>query len=600
MLSVLLFPFCAMHTKKKTYLEAYFISLFKTKMAYKKNMILWGLMVLLGGVFFWSAQAGTTGTITFDWFAPWDTISSKYSMVHFGLPNGINDYQGGVFWLPSIELKSAEILTYDGASDPNKTRTCRKQIRWLYYNEQRGKRLWPMDQASLNYLKQINNNYASLLIAGGWYTTCSGWQNHMAGTDIYGQITFTDTSNWTIKTTLSAWLMYTINNIISPSPIGLFPSLAYYNNETPVGYLFDSNGGVWFVGGRFDGHEDLLNGIADDNGINDIFTGSTKSGICYNGNCIDGNLEAWLDSAWNLAILGNTLLSRWGLDLNNRKSIIWNIGSMSAIMFSDLINTSDILNGLRRNASSLCLGKEWITPLDSMTEEGSVVCIKDPNGYAPVVIDLSNPSSYNKKDIVVQGKDVILKNTMNYVDWDELPTLNVFIDQWNLYLKPDTPQFNGQTTGSYWMFDANALPVWFTWGVTTGNLLSAPQFAYGQLLRWNIFVNGVVAGFSGSDIYNPAPWIMPNKYYIYGRLASLNTALAPSEKRKIMVRSMFWENTKLVDYLSLSSDVFLWTCGLWAVGSFGTDLTPCAVPWDRFKESAFILVKEYIPTNLFQ
>ena len=50
-------------------------------------------------------------------------------MVHFGLPNGINDYQGGVFWLPSIELKSAEILTYDGASDPNKTRTCRKQIR---------------------------------------------------------------------------------------------------------------------------------------------------------------------------------------------------------------------------------------------------------------------------------------------------------------------------------------------------------------------------------------------------------------------------------------------------------------------------------------
>lgn len=597
MLSVLLFPFCAMHTKKKTYSEAYFISLFKTKMAYKKNMILWGLMVLLGGVFFWSAQAGT---ITFLWFAPWDTISSSYSMVHFALPNYQNDYQGGVFWLPSIELKTAETLIYGGASDPNRTRTCRKQMRWLYYNTQRGNRLWPMDTESLKYLKQINSNYNSLSMGGGWYTTCSWGQNQqMPGSDIYGQITFSEPTYW--DSTLSAWFMYTINNTISDSLIGFYPSLSYYNNETPVWYLFDSLGGVWFVGGKFDDHSNVLNSINANTGINRIFTGSTKENICYNWACILATwdyLEAWLDSAWYLSILGNTLFSRGWLDLENRRSVIWNIGSTSAIMFSDLLNTSDILNELRRNASSLCVGKERIAPSGFESAEGSVVCIKDPDGYDPVEIDLSDPDTYDKKDIVVQGKDVILKNTMEYVGSDELPTLNIFIDQWNLFLQPDTPQFYTQSTGSYRKFDANAIPRWFTWGVTTGSLntTAGKQYAYGQLLRWNIFVNGVVAGLSGTE-FNPEPWKIPNKYYIYGRLASLNTALTPSNWRITMVNSMFWPNTDLINYLSFSSDVFLWRCALNWISS---DWTPCAVPWDHFKDSAFILMKEYIPTNLFQ
>ena len=98
-------------------------------------------------------------------------------------------------------------------------------------------------------------------------------------------------------------------------------------------------------------------------------------------------------------------------------------------MFSDLINISDILNELRRNASSLCVGKNWIAPSGFAGAQGSVVCIKDPDSFAPVVIDLSDTDSYDRKDIIVQGKDVILKNTMSYDNDGNLPMLNIFIDQ---------------------------------------------------------------------------------------------------------------------------------------------------------------------------
>ncbi len=584
------FPFCAMHTKKKTCSDAYFISLFKTKMAYKKNIILGGLIVLLGSIFFfWRAQAGT---ITFDWFAPWDTISSKYSMVHFGFPvdgDATNDLAWGAFWLPNIELNSYQELTYQG-----ETRICRKQIRGLYHNASRGDRLWPIDLKSLNYLKQINTNYNNLSMSGGWYTTCSWGQNRMPWSDIYGQITFNESTYW--DSTLSAWLMYTMNNTISASHSGFYPSLSYYNNETPVWYLFDSLGWVWFVWWIFKNHSGLLQDIKNDKGINDLFTWNTitGTGICY-GTCINKNLQAWLETAWNLTIMGNTLLSRGWLDLTNRQSIFQNIGKKSAIMFSDLINISDILNELRRNASSLCVWKARMEDFPASPSEEQIICINqsDPS---PFVIDLSKPIDYDKKDIIVQGRDVILENTMEYVDADQLPTLNIFIDKWNLYLKPDTPQFSNQTTGTYRTFDADAFYVWHTGGVTTGNLIMASGLAYAQMLRWNIFVNGVIAGFSGEKV-DPEPWIMPNKYYIYGRLASLNTPLAPSDKRKTMVISMFWEDANLEKYLSLSSDVFLWSCGLnW----ISTDWTPCAVSWDYFKESAFILIREYIATNLFQ
>ena len=556
----------------------------------KKITILTSLILMLSALsFFWYSQAGS---ITFEWFSAGDPISSKYSMVHFAFPPDVNDYQWGIFWLPSIEYKSGQVLTYEWASYPNATRTCRKQVRWLYYNEQRGKRLWPMDSASLTYLKQINSDYDALTMTGGWYTTCSGWLAKMPGSDIYGQITFNDPTYW--DTSLSAWLMYTINNEILWSPVGLFPSLAYYNNETPVGYLFDSLGGVWLVGWLFDGHTQLLSALTGDKGINDLFTGNTKSGICYRGACINtGSLDAWRDTAWYLSILGNTLLSRGWLDLEGRKSLIWNIGTKSAIMFTDLLNVSDILNELRRNASSLCVGKAW----NSNDTEDSVTCINGDDSSEPLVVDLSVRSKYDKKDIIVKDRDVILQGTMYKDDDGNLPTLNIFIDKWNLYLQPDTPQFFTHQTWNYRQFDENALPVSLREAVTTGSLLATGT--YGQLLRGNIFVNGLVLGFSG-ELTNLAPWIIPHKYYIYGRLASLNTALAPSDKRVTMISSMFPEDSDLVHYLSFSTDVFLWRCWFWSDASYGTDWTPCGLSWDPFKDSAFILIKEFIPTGLFQ
>lgn len=42
----------------------------------------------------------------------------------------------------------------------------------MYYNSQRGERLWPLDVQTLATLQEANDSYDGLSIAGGLYTVC--------------------------------------------------------------------------------------------------------------------------------------------------------------------------------------------------------------------------------------------------------------------------------------------------------------------------------------------------------------------------------------------------------------------------------------------
>lgn len=567
-------------------------------MHYTKKLIVGGIVAV--GVFIASIGTSSAETIIrFPWFGLGDTIASGYSLVHFTLPDtNTNNFQGGIFWLPNRDLTTPIELTEPTWSNENKTRVCRKQIRGLYYNERRWQRLLPMDELSLVYLRNINSNYNGLTVAWWWYTTCSGGTEALAQTAIYWQTTYTEA--WIWSSNITAWLMYEPNNnTYSTTKLGFYPSLAYFNNETPLGYFLDSygwipgsDGTIWFIGGWFMGHISVLNDVATGNGINNLFEKKGNS-ICQRGSstCVYGwNADAWLDTSWYFSILGNTLLSRGGVDLLWRQSILGNPRNTSSIIFSDLINTSDILNWLRKNANTLCVWKTWYTDISSSSDD-SVVCINNGGGIAidPLIIDLTN-SDYNKKDFIIRWRDVILQWNID----DDVSTLNIFVDEGNLYLKPNTAAFNGGR--GYWLFNKDLIPLWYS-----GNVAASPStwYSYGQLLRWNIFINGLIVWFSGTTTY-PKPIDIPNKYYVYGRVASLNTAFNPSTWRTKMLTDMFGssEYSDLAPYVNLSS-VFTWKCEVWEKAVW-TDGMPCALSNDFFKNSALILMREYIPTWLLQ
>jgi hypothetical protein len=57
-----------------------------------------------------------------------------------------------------------------------------------------------------------------------------------------------------------------------------------------------------------------------------------------------------MDTIWNISVLGNVLLSRGGLEASDRQSVLGNPSMQSSVVFSDVVNTADILNKLRKNA----------------------------------------------------------------------------------------------------------------------------------------------------------------------------------------------------------------------------------------------------------
>lgn len=594
--------------------------------------------------------------LQFGWFQENDPIKNKFSLVHFTLPNAsTNDYQWSFFWLPSKQVLPAQSISFNGA-----TKTCSKQVRWLYYTNAKGARLWPLDAQTLAWLKLLNNDYNGLNIAGGIYTTC-GTSGSTDIYSLYGQLTYTD-NNGQLLGRLSAWFMYEPTTNKVKTGLGLYPSVQYFNNQTPLWYIYDSVAGIGFIGGQLDasGHQAVLSALENGSSINSTFWFGAGSGIVANVGgqtySIESWVYAWLDTLWNISILGNVLLSRWGLDVTNRQSVLGNPSASSSVVFSDIVNTSDILNSLRKNSDALCRGQTKYNEdngfntnfLQWAASNADVVCIVNENGGSeyltdqiPLTINLSNPNEYDWINIVVKWRNVILKGSVPNKQY----SINLFVDNGNVYL--DNGSFatevvnNTANTGSYTVFDAQGnmiadypgggahmilktaynnpnyqVPGWTNWVPLSAHkvyqqLLSAPSWGtgaagigrvnYGTYIRGNIFVNGILAW------YNPLtqwPGATSNKYYFHGRLASLNTALVQSEKRNTFIQNLFGatEAPTIQQFVDFSK-VFKWQCQL---NGFATDANdqltwqPCMVENDLFKFSPFILINTPITTKLLQ
>lgn len=116
------------------------------------------------------------------------------------------------------------------------TGTCYAKIRGIYYNNQRGERVRPLDQNTLTWLQAIHSSYSGMLLSGGLFTNCTG----LVGTswNVYGQLMI-------IQNATTYYLIggTTYNFTGNTHGTWLSWSLERSNNKLSW-YIWDSYGGI--------------------------------------------------------------------------------------------------------------------------------------------------------------------------------------------------------------------------------------------------------------------------------------------------------------------------------------------------------------------
>lgn len=192
----------------------------------------------------------------------------------------------------------------------------------------------------------------------------------------------------------------------------------------PIGYLYDSYGGIGFVGGSLSGHENLINYL---NG-----GGTIQSGFTYSGNYIVENNPSWeitiesgfaaMETMRNLIIQGSVGLSK-SMDEKERISFLGNVNEKTVIYNGSDINSSTVINFAKQKAQSLCQGKQFNQPISTNT---NILCYENTD----LTINLNNTTNYENKTIIVKNGNIILEEGMETTH----PPLDIFIDKGLLYL----------------------------------------------------------------------------------------------------------------------------------------------------------------------
>lgn len=450
------------------------------------------------------------------------SFANKFSFVHFMTPG--NNFVGSAFWLTS---KSIPWITITLNST---TKTCTKQIRWLYFNSQRGKRLRPLDNETLTLLQEQNNSYDDLTITWWLYTTC---ENDPYSNDPYSVVwAITYVREWVTGHIVAGTKLDYQENEIHPQ---FSKSLQYFDNKVLIGYLYDSNGGIGYVGGNLNGHENLINFLNTTGSINEAFMYSWDTIVSSHPDdrqTIIASQNNAMETMRNLIIQGSVGLSK-SMDVMERFSLLGNLQNKTLIYNGGDINSSTLINVAKQNAQILCQGKNIHTTNFTLSSSEKIVCIENSD----VTINLTNTESYENKTIIVKGGDVILEGGMEEIS----PALNLFIDKWVLYL-PDT--MTRQTFDNQW-FPNNMNPI--------------NSWLY---LKGNFIINGLVLA-QGMTWFN-------HKLHLQGKITMLNTPLQPSEGKINQIENIFWSDIHN-EFINLQK-IFTRTCGLDGIAS---DQTTC-------------------------
>ena len=449
------------------------------------------------------------------------SLADRFSPIHFNTPG--NDFVGWIFRLTTKSLTGNMKITLWWEE-----RDCNKQVRGIYFNSQRGKRVWPLDEYTLILLQQTNSWYNQLQLSWWLYTSCTN-NNY----SIFWQVKYNRKNGTSSEIVAGTTLNYAKNTRWS----NFADSLQYFDNKTPLGYIWDSYGGIGFVGGTISWSEELISYVNDGWTINDAFQ-QTGSGITNStGSWIFTSNSSW-DSATNTM---RNLMVQWSVGLSqsmtiqDRTSLLGNPQNKTVIVSTENINNATLINQAKQNMEKVCKGKTWSTNTALQASNDSVLCFQ--NG--PLTIDLlTDETLYHDKTIIMEWGNIVLHNSMQ----STFDGLDIFIDQGNLYL--DNNVSNKQSFDNQWY--AGGTPAVNSWILVRGNII-----INGLLIWWT---PGYESGYQ-------------HKLYIQWKISSLNTPFTPTQTRKDFVTDVLWAG---FDNRVWLQNVFVRTCLLNGVGTDGT------------------------------
>ena len=529
-------------------------------------------------------------------------LAQYFSAVHYSLWG--NDIGGGFFWREVEDLETPVTISANGTGNVE----CYGRVKGFYYSSQRGERLWPLDQESQSQLTNLNTNYGALTMQWGRYTRCQGNENN-----IYGKITHTYKDK---SYDLIAGVSYNVAENKVTTPPALRCNFQRLNNAIPFGYIYDSAGGIGILGAsikssvmklatKWDAdayknihsfHRAYLGQLENWKCVSDIFDhdgqnpryndGSIPN---YSSDKLDGLLDFGFGSAqttlFKLGIRGIIWLSS-ELSNNSRGSIEGNQAGTSLLLNTDN-SIAGIVNLARQRAEELCRNK-WErvpgTEEDLGNRAGQVLCYdgnKDRNSRILRVNRYDEVAA-----LIVKNADVFLLNYQ--VTRNNAAITNLFIDKGYLFLLDEARnKFDLQK------FDQN--------GYQTQDA-SNPWISYGNFLRGNFIVNGLIIGMK-PDTGQFTP--IKNKLVIHGKVASYNTYTTPDDNKKQVIKDILGSDGGRVEEGTLKfiglDQVFKWSCNS-ATGT-GSDGTPC-IGTDKgssfITNKAFSLIDMDLSSPLFQ
>lgn len=442
-----------------------------------------------------------------------------------------------------------EIKTKNGNS-----KFCSVKLEGLYYNSQRGDRLWPLDETSLASLKKGGKKYENLQVQGGLYTSCGTGDEY----SIYGIVEHHLPGE--TEYFLAAGVQYDLphNRILADSP--LHCTLQLINNKTAVGYLYDYQGGVGFVGGQVPSpvqNEILSNMLNGGKCINQIFEPKTEDtlGATIGGKLREIRNENSLENLkWNLAVRGIVGLTN-DIFLQSKTDIEGNFGQKSQTVRTSAVSLANAVNTARKKSEKLCRGK-W------NSNRGNIRCFDE--GGTKELLSLEPGITYVFKNTNLELKS-FMQNAINPAP------VNLFIDGGLLYLPSSVH------TGSLSYFsDA---------GYRTSKAEAVSQ---GNFLKGNFIINGLLAPSSEAGI--------ENKLYVHGKLLSLNTYDTPNQERIRFIQQLL-KNTfeeKRINYREL----FTWSCDENVVSGIANDGTLCGKGSSEFARAPLSVIDMDFPSLL--
>ena len=529
-------------------------------------------------------------------------LAQYFSAVHYSLWG--NDIGGGFFWREVEDLETPVTISANGTGNIE----CYGRVKGFYYSSQRGERLWPLDGESQNQLRNLNTNYGDLAMKWGRYTRCQGNENN-----IYGKITHTYKDK---SYDLIAGVSYNVAGNKVTTPPALRCNFQRLNNAIPFGYIYDSAGGIGILGASIKSsvmklatewdadayrdihtfHKEYLGQLENWKCVSDIFDHDGQNPRYNDGsipNHSSDKLDRLLDfgfgsaqtTLFKLGIRGIIWLSS-ELSNNSRGSIEGNQAGTSLLLNTDN-SIAGIVNLARQRAEELCRNKWKEVPgaeQDLNNKAWQVLCYdgnKDRNSR------ILRVNGYDKvAALIVKNADVFLPNYQE--TQNNAAITNLFIDKGDLFLLDEASNNDLQK------FDQNGYQTQDT---------SNPWISYGNFLRGNFIVNGLILGIK-SDAIQFTP--IKNKLVIHGKVASYNTYTTPDDNKKQVIKDILESDGRgnvqeeRLKFIGLDQ-VFKWSCN--SVTGTGSDGTPC-IGTDKgssfITNKAFSLIDMDLSSPLFQ